>query len=172
MAIWVPPSVAEEAKHARREYERDIQLVAEKRGSVEEWDKVLAEIDPHLSIFFAPEWTNVPGITPGRFHLLLNPPDGIPSVMPLVGAVGEYVEPNSGMLDKLRESDMWNQAAGRERARRRRRSTRPSSGRSSARTRSARTRYATASRPRSTPACRSPRRAPWSYRAGARKRAA
>lgn len=120
MALWVPPRAAREHAEARREYEHELGLVAEKQGLVEEWDKVLSGIDPHLSIFFAPEWANVAGVTPGRYHVLWNAPGVVPTVLPVTGPNGEFVEPGSSMLDLLHRSEMWNATAGRERARKER----------------------------------------------------
>src|SRR4051812_10779213 len=100
MAIWVPPRAAREAMDARREYEHEVNLVAERRAVCECWDGELQKIDPHLSIFFAPEWANVAGVAPGRYHIMVQKPDQPLSLLPVSGAAGEFVEPSSQMLDK------------------------------------------------------------------------
>jgi hypothetical protein len=120
MAIWLPPKAIREHVEERRAYEQELLAKVEVNSSMDHWNRELRAIDEHLQLIFAPESAHVAGITPGRYHVLRTAPGVPPSLFAVTGPNGEFVEPTSQMLEKLRESDLWNEVAGRERAKKER----------------------------------------------------
>jgi hypothetical protein len=83
------------------------------------WNRELKEIDPYLELIRAREDSTL--MKPGFWYVLRHNPGAPPSLMCVEGPDGEYVEPNSGLFEKLRSSDMWNAEAERDRQERIRR---------------------------------------------------
>jgi len=72
---------------------------------------LLRDLDRRLSLIFWPE--NLPakyGSVPGRFHVRRdNSESGLPATyMAITNPDGSYREPNSGDIERLRRSDLWN----------------------------------------------------------------
>lgn len=79
------------------------------------WDRELQKIDRALTLIKAHDDASVPGLIPGFWHIIREIEGGPPSILPLVGDDGEYVEPTSRMLEVLRAGDLQSPQAMRAR---------------------------------------------------------
>jgi hypothetical protein len=86
-------------------------------AGAEKWTEELKRIDPHLTIVWIGENSEVGDLdlVPGRWHIKKKVPGGDDEYFPLVGEQGEYREPGGWMLDMLNANDMWNPRAHRDR---------------------------------------------------------
>lgn len=98
MSIWLPDSVHEAALAEQ----------TEQSETMARFNAELETIDPYLRLIKASEKATTPGLKPGYFHILRIPPGGPPSVQPVEGAMGEYREPDAGLFQELKETDLWN----------------------------------------------------------------
>ena len=68
----------------------------------------LKQLDERLELVFINEQAKAPGLLPGRWHVRRrNPELGFDSYIPIAGPNGEYVEPHSGVIEELRQRDLW-----------------------------------------------------------------
>lgn len=115
--IFIPPRVAAELQAESRRHEAEVLGSLEVQSKIERWDRMLAEIDPRLTLLKAKEWvkTGTP-LIPNYWHIVRDNSDkgAPPTVMPITGPNGEYVEPSSAIFDKLRENDMQRPGFARE----------------------------------------------------------
>src|SRR5690606_25972222 len=77
-------------------------------------------LDPKLSVGWVDERapTNLPGIVPGRWHVVRRIDDGPDHYMAIVTPDGGYREPDSGVVFELQQQDLWNARARHDRERR------------------------------------------------------
>lgn len=112
---WIPDSTAREYSDLRALYGAELGRMLESGSAVtEEWNRVLYQIDPELRLVKARESADFPGLTPGFYHLVRRNALGAPSLIP-VERDGEYTDPDSSMLEKLRENDLWNDRVAKDR---------------------------------------------------------
>jgi hypothetical protein len=107
--IFIPPKVAAEIQAESRLHQKEVMDSLETQSKIEYWDRVLREIDPNLHLLKAKDWVRTGvSLRPCYWHLIRDNSDkgAPPTVMILEGENGEYIEPNSGMLDKLKRNDM------------------------------------------------------------------
>jgi hypothetical protein len=116
--FWVPPTVSRELQDSTAQYRGEVHQMARHAGIVQAFNKELRAIDPHLQMVWFDEDVVLEGVVPGRYHLLRDAPGVPPTLEPICGPNGEFMEPNSGLFNWLRESDMWNAEARRDRERR------------------------------------------------------
>lgn len=104
MSVILPERV--QAKYQR---EQALQFAQDHR--IKEFNGWLKNIDPWLSLAFAPENATGPGIQPGRWHVTRRMPGCSPTYLTIstngVGVPGGFREPDSGVLESLRRADMW-----------------------------------------------------------------
>lgn len=119
-ALWTPPSVSREEANIGAEHVADVRLAAALRGQLEWWTRELKQIDDRLEmVWFDESATGIVGVVPNRYAIVRwNEAPTPPSVIPIEGPDGEFVEPNSSVFDKVRAGDMWNAEARRDRQRR------------------------------------------------------
>jgi hypothetical protein len=80
------------------------------------FDRELKRIDEKLMMVWFDEGADLPsGAVGGRYHLIRDNEGAPPSVIPITGPGGEFIEPNSGLFEWLRKGDMWNAQARRDR---------------------------------------------------------
>jgi hypothetical protein len=117
MALWVPPTISRELQAEAAQDEAEVRLAMALKGQLDWWNRELKKIDERLEMAWFPEGTSIVGVVPGRYHVLRFEPGAPVTIIPVTGPNGEFVEPNSAVFDKLRQSDLWNDQA--QRARRR-----------------------------------------------------
>lgn len=118
--VWIPGETLRKQEHARARQMAELNGLAQLTGICREWTPVLKEIDPYLEMVWVPENARAAGLTPGRFTVLRHNPGAPPSIIPVEGPDGEFVIPNSGLLDVLRKADLWSSQAVKERKRKER----------------------------------------------------
>lgn len=116
--IFVPPRVARELREETRQYQAELLMRAQMKGVMDSFNRDLKQIDPYLELMFFEDDVLLPGVTPGRWHVVRHNPGAPPSLDAYVGPNGEYLEPDSGIFKKLEESDLQNPMVNRERKRR------------------------------------------------------
>ena len=87
-------------------------------GILDHWNPELQKIDRNLRLMQASEKAVCAGVKPGYYHLvrLRDSAEGtFMWVQPLQGPQGQFIEPNSVMLDALRMCDLQNERAVAER---------------------------------------------------------
>ena len=111
--LWTPPNVSRELRDGTRAYEAEVfEMVDRFHGVLRYWNGVLKAKDPNLEMIFAkPHGKPVMGLLPGRFHVVRHVPGGPPSLLPIVGPDGEFVEPTHRVLDMLDGRDLWDERA-------------------------------------------------------------
>lgn len=80
-------------------------------GILDHWNPELEKIDRNMRLMQASPGAVCAGVKAGYYHLirLRDPAEGtFMWVQPLMGPSGEFVEPNSTMLNALREADLQN----------------------------------------------------------------
>lgn len=50
----------------------------------------------------------MPGLVPGYYHVLRNPPGGPVSIFCVQTPEGGFREPDSGLIESLERADLWN----------------------------------------------------------------
>lgn len=106
--LWVPPSVSREHQASTERFSAELVEATRREVMCDYWDRELQKIDPALTLIKAHDDASVPGLRPGYWHIIREVENGPPSILPLVGDEGEYVEPTSRMLDVLRAGDLQN----------------------------------------------------------------
>lgn len=112
--LWVPPSAQRRIVEDRQRFASEINSVTvqEKMRSVkallDEWNYHLKQIDERLELIRAQE-TIPAGIPmkPGYYHVVRWNEGAAPSVWPIEGEHGEYVEPTSKLLEIIKKNDLW-----------------------------------------------------------------
>lgn len=122
MGLWTPPSVSRDLAAEAEQDAASVRLAAALRGQLDWWNRELKLIDQRLEMVWFDEGVDIVGVVPNRYHVIRwNDAPAPPSLIPVVGPEGEFVEPNSALFDKLRAGDMWNGEARREQEKRQRR---------------------------------------------------
>lgn len=109
--LWTPPTVSRELQDNTRAFIAEIAASARRDAICDYWDAELQKIDPKLTIIQAQDNAEAVGLRPGYWHIIRDCTPGPPSILPLIGPEGEFVEPNSSILDMLREGDLQNERA-------------------------------------------------------------
>ncbi len=113
--MWLPPSVSRDLAAETEQQKADVAQAAIRDASMDFWNRELKQLDEHLELIKARDDASVAGLTPGYWHVMRHNPGGPPSLLPLVGDHGEFVEPTSRMLDLLRSGDLQNERVMRDR---------------------------------------------------------
>lgn len=109
MSLWVPPKVERELQEKTLEHKAELKSMFRFDGGIlDVWNAELKKVDPYLRLAQAREKAHAPGVKPGYYHLWRDNPGAPPWVEPLTGPQGDFVEPNSAMLNVLRASDLQN----------------------------------------------------------------
>jgi hypothetical protein len=109
MSLWVPPKVRRELRDSTAAHTADVMAMVDRfKGFMDQYNRMLKEIDPHLELIFAKPNARAPGLVPGRYHVMRHIPGGPPTLLPVTGPNGEFVEPDSGVFEALARSDLWN----------------------------------------------------------------
>jgi hypothetical protein len=114
-SLWLPPQVSRELRQSTLEYQAEVFAHARQSAFLDYWTRELKKIDPRLEMIKANDDATVVGLIPGYYHVMLVLADGPPSLLPIMGDHGEFVEPTSRILDRLREGDLQNPEAMRAR---------------------------------------------------------
>jgi hypothetical protein len=117
VSLWTPPKASKE--HVENSIEFEVKVYASLDDTrLPEWDRELKKIDDRLSVRRArvPVRTGS-ALRPGYWHLIRDNSDkNAPvSVTTIQGPEGEYIEPNSSLLEMVRRNDLWRPGAIRER---------------------------------------------------------
>ena len=109
-------------------YEREnlvARLELDHARHVEEFNRMLHEIDPAWDLVYVhrppgEECDPPAGMVWNRWHIRRTIPERrVPDFHPITGPDGEFMEPHSGVLEQLKEGDLWTPGV-RERFRQRR----------------------------------------------------
>lgn len=114
-SLWLPARAHEERARA---YAAEVERQADIRSTQQEWDRLLADIDPRLRLRKAQENASLPGLKPGYWYVIRHADAGPPALICHEGENGEYRDPGSELLDKLRHWDCWDDRVRRDRERR------------------------------------------------------
>ena len=118
-ALWVPPRVSRDLQDRTQAHTAEVLGMVERfRGILDHFNRELKQIDPYLELIFAPPTAQAVGLKPGRYHLLRHNPGAPPSLIVIEDYAGNFVEPTSQIFERLRETDLWNNAVGHERRKR------------------------------------------------------
>jgi hypothetical protein len=120
MSIWLPPKVSAELRAETEAHRNEILNAKRLHSILEHWNRELKTIDPYLEMAWF-EDCHVLGVIPWRFHILRHNPGAPPSLIPIEGPDGGYVEPASQVYDILRAQDLWNAEANHDRKKRQQR---------------------------------------------------
>lgn len=108
MSLWVPPRVSRELSDVTEQHKAEVMASAIRDASIEYFNRELKRVDEHLELIKAKDDATAAGLKPGYWHILRHNPGAPPSLLPLVGDDGEFVEPSSRVFDLLREGDLQN----------------------------------------------------------------
>lgn len=117
MTIFVPPRVAAELREESRRHQAEVMGSLEVGATIEKWDRMLAEIDPRLTLVKARDWVKTgTSLMPGYWHIIRDNSDrsAPPTVMPITGPHGEYAEPTSRIFELLKQNDLQRPGHARE----------------------------------------------------------
>lgn len=110
MSLWVPPKVERKmAEEAREEYRARLWPLFDFDDSVcRKWNPELKKLDPFIKLGRAKPMAYMPelGVRAGYYHFLRDNPGAPPTVGAITGPNEEWVEPDGGILQKLRENDL------------------------------------------------------------------
>jgi hypothetical protein len=118
LSLWLPPAANRDLQEQRLELTAEYLAQAQHLTVLKEWNKELKKIDERLELVWAPEGVDLPGLTPGRYHVIRQNPGGLPGVFVHEGDDGEFREPDSGLFQRLKSSDLWNDRVQRDRKKR------------------------------------------------------
>lgn len=109
--LWYPPSVSRELQDQTAQYAAEIRAMAQRDATLDTWTKRLKQKDPYLELIKARDDAQCPGMKPGHYHVLRHNPGAPPTLLPISGPDGEFVEPTSALLNLLDEGDLQNERA-------------------------------------------------------------
>lgn len=115
--LWLPPSERQRRIDRRAEYATSLLVGLAAKERFDDWNRELKQISPYLELVKAHSQARHPALRPGFWHVLYRPPAGVPTILVHEGPDGEYREPDSGLLEMLRRSDLWSDRSIRERER-------------------------------------------------------
>ena len=84
------------------------------RDTFAHFNRELKEIDPGLELVWAGPNVTAAGLTPGRWHVIRAVAGSPPGIIVHETDEGEYRDPDSGLFERLKEGDMWNDRTRRE----------------------------------------------------------
>lgn len=121
MPILVPERVNRQTRETQQQYAAEVIDGYETYQELEYWNRELKQIDPYLELVKVPEHvTHLPGVKPGYYHIVRHNPGTAPSIEPHQGDNGEFREPDSGIFETLRKSDMWSTRTQKQREKKQR----------------------------------------------------
>ena len=94
-----------------RQMVEELEFVA---GRLKHYEMLAREIDDHLRIVLAKEHTTVEGLKPGYYHVVRLRPGGPAWIKPYEGPNGEWRDLDEGIIDMIKERDLWNDRTQRE----------------------------------------------------------
>lgn len=119
--LFVPPAVARELVLERAAEEQRLAQFTYMGDVMADFNRDLKRIDPYLELARAQDTIRTgTALKPGYWHIIRHNPGAPPSVMPIEGPDGEYVEPSSAVFEMLKRNDLQNPATGRRRRERER----------------------------------------------------
>jgi hypothetical protein len=69
---------------------------------------LLRDLDPNLDLVWVKEKAPaIDGLVPGRWHIRRRNQGAPDTYMPVVTADGGYMEPHAGLIEQLKQRDMW-----------------------------------------------------------------
>lgn len=116
-SLWVPPAVSRELRESTEQHRAEVIAQAIRDATLAEWTRRLKQLDPYLELIKAKDDATAPGMIPGYYHVLRHNPGAPPSLLPVTGPDGEFVEPTEQLLDMLRAGDLQNERAMEDRRR-------------------------------------------------------
>lgn len=114
MGLWVPPAVSAELVREREMFAQELrdrvlrQEMLRVKGVLDEFNYELRRIDPKLELVRAGEDVEGTPMKAGYYHLVRWNEGAPPSVIPIEGEHGEFVEPTSRVFEMLARADLWN----------------------------------------------------------------
>ena len=115
MTLWLPPREANRLQGERQRYVAGLLQQRELHAEVERWNGILKEIDPALELVRAPENATHAALKPGYWHVIRHDSGEMPpGVVVHEGPNGEYLDPDSSLLERLRAGDMWSNRSMKE----------------------------------------------------------
>lgn len=111
--LYVPSHIDRYDLDATERHNAEVdQMIQRFEGTMRYWTEVIQREldDPRLEVIFAPPYASAEtGLEPGRYHVMRrNEPPTPPTLIPLEGTRGEFVEPGQWVVDLLRRSDLQN----------------------------------------------------------------
>ncbi len=116
--LWIPPAAVAKHKATSQQFTAALMAEAEVVGRVRHFNREIQKIDPYIEIVKADDNARHPALRPGYYHLVRRPPVGMPAIVAHEGPNGEFRDLDSGILQTLRNSDMWNSERQRDRDKR------------------------------------------------------
>lgn len=180
-SLWLPPSARQAARDKRAAYDRAVLNGMALHARLEEWNRDLREIDPHLELVRASVQTSHPALVPGFYHLIRHNP-GVPVSVLVVGdrdgrlVLGHadeplgFREPDSSLFEEIKKQDLWSDRSTREREKRAREAERQASKRRERERADIVTEVRDRVKATFSPGVSMAQAGPWSYRAGKGKK--
>lgn len=117
MTLWLPPGPEQRLLEERlADTARRLEMVEMDplcvRLTVE-----FKQFDEWVSIVKAKDHAAAPGIRPGFYHVMRFNQNAPLSFLPIEAPDGGFMVPDSGVLERLRRTDMWNERVVRDRRR-------------------------------------------------------
>lgn len=92
---------------ATAKYNIERERMATRHHALQDFERQLTELDEHSTLVRAHEQAAAPGMIPGFWHVKrTDPVTGWDAYLALTGPDGQFSEPHSGHLQKLREADL------------------------------------------------------------------
>lgn len=107
--LWIPDAT----RHASHRAELKQSFDAAARH-LAYWNQKLKRIDPALQLVRAASNATLPGLKPGYYHVVRDNGHHPPTILVHEGENGEWLEPNSYLLEQLEKGDMWNSRSAKE----------------------------------------------------------
>lgn len=108
MSIWLPPAVEQQNREAFAEHQRELAGQYRTLEHMRHWNKLLQEISMDLQLVKAHDDTDgYGGLKPGYYYVIKNNHGAPPDVVCHEGPNGEFREPDSSLLEKLRKGHLW-----------------------------------------------------------------
>lgn len=117
MSIWIPPAAAAKQREAAQQFTQQLISQADAVGRIQHFNKELKKIDPYVEVVKADDNATHPALKRGYWHIVRRPPVGMPAIVVHEGPDGEFRDLDSGILQTLRDGDMWSSERQRDRER-------------------------------------------------------
>jgi len=100
--------VSRELEDLTEQHRAEVFASAIRDARIEHFNRELKQVDEHLELIKARDDATAAGLMPGFWHILRHNPGAPPSLLPLTGDDGEFVEPSDRIFTLLREGDLQN----------------------------------------------------------------